>query len=118
MCDKLGISAGDKLHIRNNARNAYLDLVESLNESLATIKLLPNSYTGLLPDGDNIDCSSNFKIPQIFFEFKKELFMSGINLGFLLNLKSGTANFEEMLKVLMKNPTKRPPPKGGGFFSG
>jgi hypothetical protein len=56
--------------------------------------------------GDDINCSTNFNMPQIFNEFSKELFLLGINLNFLLNLEVDSKNFIVMLQELMSNPKK------------
>jgi len=46
-------------------------------------------------------------MPQILYEFKRELFLAGINLNFLLNLRTDSTNFVQMLNVLMKDPQKK-----------
>ena len=107
MGKKLKISANEMIGINASAGNEYAVLEKAQKEILKTVQLLPDTYTGLLPYGNTIDCSSNFKMPRIFHEFQRELFLVGINMNFLLNLKSNTANFTEMLNVLMKNPRKR-----------
>ena len=107
MCNTLGLSATDKLHITGTATNNYPALARSLAEINRRISALPDRYTGLMPYGNNIDCSNNFKMPQIFDEFKNELFMAGINLAFLLDLKAGTTHFKRMLEVLMEDERKK-----------
>ncbi|MDR1898143.1 MAG: toll/interleukin-1 receptor domain-containing protein [Prevotellaceae bacterium] len=107
MCEKLGISGGDRLHIVAETKQAYPELADFLKEVPDRVQLLPDRYTGLLPYGDNIDCSNNFKMPRIFSEFKKELFMVGINLNYLLNLRADQTNFVKMINVLVDNPEKR-----------
>jgi hypothetical protein len=107
MCDTLGLSATDKLRIMGLAENSYPVLAGSLTEINCRIPALPDRYIGLMPYGNNIGCSTNFKMPQLFDEFKNELFMAGTNLAFLLDLKAGTANFKKMLEVLMKDERKK-----------
>jgi hypothetical protein len=107
ICERLEISTSESLEIKARAEKEYTIIEESLKETIETVQLLPDAYTGLLPYGDTIDCSSNFKMPKIFSEFKRELFLVGINMNFLLNLKTDSANFERMLYVLMKNPQKK-----------
>jgi hypothetical protein len=107
ICRKVLNSPSDTLQIQSVAERRYKELENSLLEISKNVQLLPDRYTGLLPYGDNIDCSGNFKMPRIFDEFKKELFLVGINLGFLLNLRSDQTNFVHMLRVLMQDPQKK-----------
>ncbi|MCL2442629.1 MAG: toll/interleukin-1 receptor domain-containing protein [Treponema sp.] len=107
ICEKLEISGTEMLNINARAETEYAMLEKAQKEMLETVQLIPDAYTGLLPYGDTIECSSNFRMPRIFHEFQKELFMVGINMNFLLNLRSNPAYFIEMLKVLMANSEKK-----------
>jgi len=105
--EKLEISNTEMLDINARAETEYAVLEKAQKEMLETVQLLPDAYTGLLSYGDTIECSTNFRMPRIFDEFQRELFLVGINMNFLLNLKANPANFAAMLKALMDNPDKR-----------
>jgi hypothetical protein len=106
VCDKLKIPNEEKWSIQNKAKNEIPKLWKVIEEKAQNISLLPDHFTGTLYYGDNINCSTNFNMPQIFKEFAKELFLVGINFNFLLNLEVDSTNFIIMLQELMNNPKK------------
>jgi hypothetical protein len=69
---------------------------------------LPNTYFKQIKYVNNID-DWNLKIPSIFSLYKKELFLTGINLTFLLDLKNsdGKKNFLEMIDSLLIDSNKK-----------
>jgi hypothetical protein len=46
-------------------------------------------------------------MPQIFGEFRSQLFLIGINLNFLLNLTQSQTAFLRLLQALLADPTRR-----------
>ncbi len=63
-------------------------------------RVLPDRFIGLVPYNDNIRASSNFQMPAVFSQFDRELFLVGINLNFLLNVRSNPSTLASLLESL------------------
>lgn len=99
----LNMSKKEEYAVRDRALKHYGDFKEGLDDLCSDAKLLPDRFTGVLPYNSNIKGSANFQIPHIFSEFEEELFLVGINLNFLLNLKTNAENFKALLNTLTAN---------------
>lgn len=107
IAEVIGLSAGDRIAIMGDFARRYSDLTDGIRELVDAKRSLPDRFAGLVPYNDNIGGSINFQMPSVFSQFDKELFLVGINLNFLLNLRANPTNFGSLLSCLMDRPERR-----------
>ena len=103
---KLEISGSDILKIKNKAKAEYRHIDECVTEAQKNFANLPDTYVGEVPYNDTIMGSNNFQMPQIFDFYKKNIFLVGINLGMLFNIKSNSKPMEALIRSLVNSKEK------------
>ena len=103
---KLEISGSDILKIKNKAKAEYRHIDECVTEAQKNFANLPDTYVGEVPYNDTIMGSNNFQMPQIFDFYKKNIFLVGINLGMLFNIKSNSKPMETLIRSLVNSKEK------------
>ena len=103
---KLGISGSELLNIEGKAGGKYDSFNACVEKARNEHVNLPDKYAGEVFYNDTIMDSNNFQMPQIFDCYKKNIFLVGINLGMLFNIKSNTKPMEALIRSLLKDKEK------------
>lgn len=101
------LSEEEKAKAIKRADEQYGNLEKSMRDIIDRVSLLPDRYKGTIPYNENIGGATDFQIPAIFQHFHSQLFLVGINLNFLLNLRNTTTNFERLLDSLISQPDRQ-----------
>lgn len=85
----------------------YDQFVADVRRALSDRPMLPEHFTGTLAYNRRINDSAHFQMPQLFDVYRRQLFLVGINLTWLLNLKLNEAVFVRLLKSLVGSAPRR-----------
>lgn len=103
----IGLDNTRSIAIQARFHSEYSHLERAIQETVDSHRLLPERFAGTISYNDTIAGSRNFQMPDIFFNYQKDLYLVGINLHFLLNLKNSTESFAALLNSLMQDSTRR-----------
>jgi hypothetical protein len=93
--------------LRDRFADQYKELESAIGRSVDAQNVLPDRFTGMIPFNDNVSGSTNFRLPNIFSHYERELLLVSINLNLLLNLPNGKTFFEKMLDSLLADSERR-----------
>ncbi|MEU2601942.1 toll/interleukin-1 receptor domain-containing protein [Streptomyces hirsutus] len=103
----LGLDDTEVIEMREKFHRTFPQLERAIADTVDSKRLLPDHFTGVLTYNDNIAGSRNFQMPGIFEQYRRDLFLVGNNLNFLLNLHNNEETFSALLDSLIADPSKR-----------
>lgn len=103
----IGLDDTETIALRERFADQFVQLERAIAVSVDRQRVLPDRFLGTIAFNDNISSSENFRLPEIFSNYRRELLLVGINLNALLNLTNRTGNFERMLDSLLEDPQRR-----------
>ena len=96
----------NSVEIENKALGRYSHIERCIVKAKKKFANLPDKYAGEVPYNNSIKDSDNFQMPKIFDVYTKNIFLVGINLGMLFNIKSDSSSMERLIRSLVKNKRK------------
>ena len=103
---KLGVSDSELSNIENIARTKYKYVSETVEKAQSKFANLPDRYVGEVAYNNTIIDSNNFRMPEIFNCYINNIFLVGINLGMLFNIKSDATSMEALIRSLLNDKEK------------
>lgn len=103
----VGLDDGESIAVMDRFHGQYPLLERAIQAVTETRRILPDRFSGTIAYNDSIAGSRNFQIPEIFSHYQREIFFVGINMNFLLNLRSNPENFAALVNSLAGDPARR-----------